>query len=932
MDDQNPFAHLIPGQQQAPPPQAPQAPQPYTVGRPDPVALSREARAAAAADRAARAEERAAAAAARQAEIDARAAATTPYMPGPGGSLVPRPGGPADRTHPTGQPTESQGKASAFLTRALGANRDYESLNIGPRSYVGQRMHGVAGDLQNVLPTALGGNDAARQRADNTQAEFVAAVLRLDSGAAVPPAELEQYSRIYFPIAGDTPEVIAQKARARARVMQGLVAEAGQAARPEDLRLLQQYYGGQPADVQGSAEQLMAGAARESLAGAASGEGDFNFAQQVQSAPAGSPERFRMLERYHNAVANGDMTVFIGGDGEESVDAMGVSQDRRQQLLDEYQRELPNQQARQRREQFATDHPVLAGADTFVRSAANAMTLGLADRLAGTMSGTGADTEHAITASDWENRPVTSLGGTLAGGAVLPLPGTLGRQMLAGGAYSGAYSFNARDGSVSDRLAGAAGDAALGAGITGLIGVGMRAAGRGGGAGPSNPELVQAAQRQGVDILPADVGGTMTQRLTGGTRQTIFGSGPIARAAETANNQAGARVAAIAGEAGAPVRQEALGEIAQRGAQRYIDESGQVGRGLYQEASDLSHDVVAQAPTAFRNLNAQIRELGPTAAVEGDLVPALNRFRSVIADESGLRPLDVQAMRRLRTSVANEARSDALRGTDYSRRTSEVLNNLRDDISSHLSPEARQAFLRADQQWAERLNVIDDVMTGIIGREGERSAEHVANRLTQMSRGDSARLSRFLGEIPPEEAGTIRGSLINELGRASSGQQGAAGNTFSLSTFLTNWDRLPERARGLLFRGDSRAAIEDIATIAEGARATSRMANTSNTAGASNVSDAIRHVSAYSAFGSLGVTAIVENLTGRLLASPGFARWLARTPREPGRAIRALQRVAVAEPSLRGNIDTLIHAVQRTGQDLAPAVSSAAADDRQNRR
>lgn len=922
MDQQNPFADLVPSQPQAPP-------QSYTIGRPDPIAMSREQRAAAAADRSARAEERAAAAAARAAENDARTAATSTYMPGPNGSLIPRPGGPADRTHPTAQATESQGKASAFLTRALGANRDYESLNVGPRSYAGQSLHGVAGDLQNVLPTALGGNDPTRQRADNTQSEFVAAVLRLDSGAAVPPAELEQYSRIYFPIAGDSPEVIAQKARARARVMQGLVAEAGQAARPEDLRELQRHYGGAPTS-QSNGEGAAEGAARGSLAGAATGEGDPNFAQHIAGAPAGSPERFRMLEMYHNSLNNGQAQVRIGlgdnpGEG-DFIDQFGVTEAQGRQLEEEYQRELPVETARRERERFDRESPFTSGVDTFLRSGMNAITLGGYDAV-------GADprVEHAITNQAWNDHPVVSLGGTLAGGLALPLPASLGRQALAGGAYSGVYGFNSRDGSIGERLPGALGDAATGAGITGLIGLGMRAAGRGGG-GPSNPELMQAAQRQGVDILPADVGGTMTQRLTGGTGQTIFGSGPVVRAARTANNQAGARVAEIAADAGAPVQQEVLGEVAQRGANRYINESGQVGRGLYQEASDLSHDVIAQAPTAFRNLNAQIRELGPTAAVEGDLVPALNRFRSVIADESGLRPLDVQSMRRLRTSIANEARSDALRTTDYGRRTTEVLNNLRDDIASHLSPDARQAFLRADSQWADRLNVIDDVMTHVLGPTGERSAEHVANRLSQMSRGDSARLGRFLSEIPPEEAGTIRASLIDGLGRAPAGQQGAAGDTFSLNTFLTKWNELPERARGLLFRGDSRAAIEDIATIAEGAKATSRFANTSSTAGASNVSEAIRHVSAFSAFGTLGATAIVENLTGRLLASPRFARWLARTPSDPGRAIRALQRVAVAEPSLRGNIDTLIQAVQRTGQDLAPAVSSAAADDRQDRR
>lgn len=710
---------------------------------------------------------------------------------------------------------------------------------------------------------------------------------------------------------------------ARTNAANGFNREAIEASLDQYSDLLRQ------GTAEGGADQVSNSALQVGMAGGATGEGDPNFAQHLQGTGAGTPERFRMLEMYHNAQNNGQAQIRIGlgvnPSEDDFIDQFGVTEAQGRQLEEEYQRELPNQQARQRREQFATEHPVIAGADTFVRSAANAMTLGLADRFAGTMSGTGPETEHAITASDWENRPITSLGGTLAGGYVLPLGSTLPRQIGAGAAYGGGYGFNSADGSFENRLY----SGVLGAGVGGtaasLVGGAMRAYRGGGGPSSGVTQLAEAAGRQGVDILPADAGGAMLGRLTGGTRQTIFGSGPIASAADRSAAQAGGRLGEVAREAGTPLRQEALGEVAQRGAQRFIDQSGDVGRSLYREADDLSHDVVAQAPTAFRNINAQLRELAPTAATEGELVPALQRFRSVIADESGLRPLGVQALRRLRTTISSEARSEGLRGTDYKRRAGAVLDDLRNDIASRLSPEARQSFLRADRQWAQRLDVIDNVMAPIIGREGERSAEQVATRLQNMSTGDSANFRRLLSSLPPEESGIIRGSIIQNLGRASSGTQGAAGNTFSLSTFLTNWDKLPERSRNLLFRGESRAVAEDLATIAEHARATARYGNTSGTGGASNVSQAIQHVSGYAAFGTLGMTAIAENLTGRLLASPRFARWLARPPRTAPQALTALRRIATAEPGLTYNINNIIAAVGRAANDNVSTVTHAAA-------
>ncbi len=582
----------------------------------------------------------------------------------------------------------------------------------------------------------------------------------------------------------------------------------------------------------------------------------------------------------------------------------------------------------------------------FVTGAADTITLGGLDEAGGVVSGIGSalsggsfsegynenvDSFRANRDAIRENNPLSYLGGQIAGGFVLPAGRATGAAGLAriGAAYGGAYGFNSADsGNVLDRLGGGALGATIGGATGGTLGyAGRRFADRGGpdslGGRVGPRELMEAANRQGVDVLPADVGGTALQRLTGGAGQTIMGSGPITRAAQRNQAQVGARVSEIAGAEGAPARQEILGEVAQRGAQRYVDQSGDAGRALYREADDLSHDVIAQAPTAFRNLNAQIRELSPTSAVEGDLIPALERFRSVIADEAGLRSLSVQSLRRLRTSVAGEARSDGLRNTDYARRTGAVLNDLRDDIARNLSPEARRSFLAADRQWAERINTIDDVMVGVIGREGERSPEKVATRLVEMSRGDSARLGRFLDSIGPEDAGVVRGSIIQELGRATSGQQGAGGNGFSLETFLTNWDRLPDRTRGILFRGENRSAIEDIARIAEGARASRRFGNTSNTAGAANTEQAIRQLSGFGGYGSLGATFALENLTGRLLASRRFARWLARPPQDRGRSLRALGRIAAREPGIAADIAP----IQRQLESALPRAAAEEGED-----
>jgi hypothetical protein len=394
--------------------------------------------------------------------------------------------------------------------------------------------------------------------------------------------------------------------------------------------------------------------------------------------------------------------------------------------------------------------------------------------------------------------------------------------------------------------------------------------------------------------------------LTAGLTQTPFGAGPITAAAERTSGQASARLAEIAIAEGTPARQEVLGEAGRRAAQRYIDSSGEEGRRLYGAARAEAGTSVASAQRAVADLDRHIAELAPTANTNAPEIAALNKLRADLVDDSGnLRELPIDAIRRLRTGVRAMAQNDELRGSDFQRRATQVLSELREDISEALPDAARAAFREADRHWQVRLQTIDDVMETVIGPKGNRSAEAVAQRLIGMSRGDSSRLRRFIASIPEEEAGIIRGSVIHEMGRASSGQQGAAGNAFSLESFLTNWDKLPERARSTLFRGESRAAIDDLAKIAEGSRQASRYANRSNTGGAANVSEIGRALSYGAGFSTLGASVVLENLTGRLLASPNFARflvWTARGRREPGEIVRKLGRVAAREPGLSADI------------------------------
>jgi hypothetical protein len=67
------------------------------------------------------------------------------------------------------------------------------------------------------------------QKVNQAQRDFVNAVLRQESGAAIADSEFENAKKQYFPQPGDKPEVIEQKRQNRERVISSFETNAGPA-------------------------------------------------------------------------------------------------------------------------------------------------------------------------------------------------------------------------------------------------------------------------------------------------------------------------------------------------------------------------------------------------------------------------------------------------------------------------------------------------------------------------------------------------------------------------------------------------------------------------------------------------------------------------------------------------------------------------------
>lgn len=151
-----------------------------------------------------------------------------------------------DRAKSEKDPTEFQGKSATFGLRAQEADKILSGLEgKGVRDtgiirsvaqgtaelipFVGDRLSSSVGSGFNVLPGALGGPNEQQQQTEQARRDFVNAVLRQESGAAIGQNEFENAARQYFPQPGDTDAVVKQKARNRQLAIQGLNSNAGRA-------------------------------------------------------------------------------------------------------------------------------------------------------------------------------------------------------------------------------------------------------------------------------------------------------------------------------------------------------------------------------------------------------------------------------------------------------------------------------------------------------------------------------------------------------------------------------------------------------------------------------------------------------------------------------------------------------------------------------
>lgn len=248
--------------------------------------------------------------------------------------------------------------------------------------------------------------------------------------------------------------------------------------------------------------------------------------------------------------------------------------------------------------------------------------------------------------------------------------------------------------------------------------------------------------------------------------------------------------------------------------------------------------------------------------------------------------LPYEALKKLRTLVGREMADAGLMSDVPRSKWKTLYAALSRDLetaANEAGPEASRAYNRATSYYNAGSSRLE-ALSRVVDKNG--GPEAVFNAAISGTRDGATTLRSVMQSLKPDERKVLAASMIRRLGKAAPGQQNAEGDAFSMSTFLTNWNRLSPQAKSNLFgRFGNRLAgdMDKIARMADNVRSGSKVyANPSGTSGAiSQMGTTAAFVLSlfggnFNTAGGIALGAAGTNLTARLMTNPAFVRWLAK--------------------------------------------------------
>lgn len=320
------------------------------------------------------------------------------------------------------------------------------------------------------------------------------------------------------------------------------------------------------------------------------------------------------------------------------------------------------------------------------------------------------------------------------------------------------------------------------------------------------------AQASGTQLTAGQATNSKILQSVEGASSKIWGGGPIKATAEQQADDLSGRVGSIVDNlaAGGDVSPTGAGTAINAGAKQSVANMRAAEQAAYDKVDAL---VPPKMPVSVSNALGKLDTLAaPTpgaeattgALVSQKIAAMRDNLAADAAKNDGQLPYD--AVKQLRSAVgANIDHGFAPADPSTNAAFKQVYGALSDDMSagaSAVSPEAKQAAADASALYktnSGRREFLDSVVDKAGGPEA------VFQAATNGTKQGATKIGGVMNELDPGQQNLVRATVLDRLGKAPAGQQGADGATFNPSTYLTNWSKLAPEAKDAIFGAGGKA-------------------------------------------------------------------------------------------------------------------------------
>lgn len=397
----------------------------------------------------------------------------------------------------------------------------------------------------------------------------------------------------------------------------------------------------------------------------------------------------------------------------------------------------------------------------------------------------------------------------------------------------------------------------------------------------ANKKVIEVANKYNIRPTAGVIGNKMMQSVDAATQKLMGSVDTWQKSADEMMEGVGRMIDDFFGSMGGKVNPESAGQQIVNSAKKYMDNFKATSSQMYDEVDKF---IPVDGRVVAPRFNEFLAEYGGRFAGDPDIAKLLKSPMLTDLAEAQGDDIAYSTLKQLRTMIGNKIDDGDTIGDLAQADLKRIYAALTEDMfegAASFGDDALRAATDANDFYKAGASIIDEIIEPNMMIGGKWATGLEAFKAFKRQVADPEKLKRLQQSGVLDESDLQAGgaALLDDLGRATKGQQDAAGTRISPSRIISQTDDrvIPQASQDILFTGSSKDILNDMRVFSEATRGVDSFVNNSNTASSLHVQQVLGGGSLAGAFVDpvAGLTSATATIALPYLASKGIqANWL----------------------------------------------------------